>query len=118
MGLGSFFGLGGSNKPESNDDNNNNNNFVLPDVTAPNSNSSQIKEQLKGKIQQELAVANAAALIRNVSETCFDRCLKSPYTSSNDTCIDQCLAKYLRSWNIISRAYVTRIQNSSRSGEI
>ena len=117
MGLGSFFGLGGSNKPESTTTTDNSN-FVLPDVNNPNSNSSQIKEQLKGKIQQELAVANAAALIRNVSETCFDRCLKSPYTSSNDTCIDQCLAKYLRSWNIISRAYVTRIQNSSRSGEI
>lgn len=103
MGLGSLFG--GNSKPDS--------------VTTNNiSNDNPTVQKLKAQIQQELAIANATELVNKVGENCFEKCLTSPYSSNNDVCIDQCLAKYLRSWNVISKTYIARIQEASNSGEI
>ncbi|AAS50222.1 AAL144Cp [Eremothecium gossypii ATCC 10895] len=103
MALSSIFG-GGSPSQQSN----------LPTSSA----SSSVKDQLKGQIAQELAVANATELVNKVTENCFEKCLMAPYTSKQDTCVDQCLAKYMRSWNAISQAYVARIQQASANGDI
>ena len=103
MGLGSFFG-----KKET------------PEDAAPVAPTSQDPAtlQVKQQIQQELAIANATELVSKVSENCFEKCLQAPFSQGNDPCIDQCLAKYMRSWNVISRTYVARIQNASDTGEI
>lgn len=74
--------------------------------------------QVKQQIQQELAIANATELVSKVSENCFEKCLQAPFSQGNDPCIDQCLAKYMRSWNVISKTYVARIQDASNTGEI
>ncbi|SCU85805.1 LADA_0D09824g1_1 [Lachancea dasiensis] len=88
--------------------------------TAPASTAKavNVKEQLKTQIAQELAVANASELVNKVTENCFEKCLTSPYSSGEEGCVDQCLAKYMRSWNVVSKAYVARIQQASTSGEI
>ncbi|SMN21168.1 similar to Saccharomyces cerevisiae YGR181W TIM13 Mitochondrial intermembrane space protein [Maudiozyma saulgeensis] len=104
MGLGSFFG---GNKSTVTDNNS--------QTTISNDPTSQ---RVKAQIQQELAVANATELVNNVSKNCFEKCLMAPYSQPNDPCIDQCLAKYMRSWNVISKTYVARIQNASTTGEI
>lgn len=80
--------------------------------------SSAVTEQLKNQIAQELAIANATELVNKVTENCFEKCLTSPYSNGNEACVDQCLAKYMRSWNVVSRAYISRIQQASTSGEI
>ncbi|CCK71676.1 protein translocase subunit TIM13 KNAG_0H02610 [Huiozyma naganishii CBS 8797] len=85
---------------------------------AVSQGDSKITDQLKGQIKQEIAVANATELVSKASESCFNLCLQKPYNTNNDTCIDQCLAKYLRSWNIISKTYVSRIQEAANAGEI
>jgi import inner membrane translocase subunit TIM13 len=46
--------------------------------------SSQIKDQLKAQIAQELAVANATELVNKMTENCFEQCLKAPYTNPED----------------------------------
>ena len=86
--------------------------------SVPSSKASSIKDQLKTQIAQELAVANASELVNKVTENCFEKCLSSPYANGEEGCVDQCLAKYMRSWNVISKAYVARIQQASTSGEI
>lgn len=87
--------------------------------SGSNSNaSSGITNQVKTQISQELAVANATELVNKVTENCFEKCLNSPYTDRNEACVDQCLIKYMRSWNIVSKAYISRIQQASTSGEI
>lgn len=80
--------------------------------------SNPVTEKLKGQIVQELAVANATELVNKVTDNCFEKCLMSPYTEANEQCVDQCLAKYMRSWNVVSRAYIARIQQASTAGEI
>lgn len=103
MALTSIFG-GSSSQPTSS-------------VQAPSS-PNDIKSQLKSQISQELAVANATELVNKVTENCFEKCLNAPYTNSQEPCVDQCLAKYMRSWNAISKAYIARIQQASVNGEI
>ena len=100
MGLGSFFG----GKTTTTEENNSTNTTISNDPIA---------QKLKAQIQQELAVANATELVNKVSENCFEKCLLAPYQEGNDPCIDQCLAKYMRSWNVISKTYIARIQNLS-----
>ncbi|SCV99596.1 LAFE_0A06678g1_1 [Lachancea fermentati] len=86
--------------------------------TTSNPAASKVKEQLKVQIAQELAVANVTELVNKITENCFEKCLTSPYANAQEGCVDQCLAKYMRSWNVISKAYVARIQQASTSGEI
>ncbi|CAI4062725.1 protein translocase subunit TIM13 SKDI_07G4350 [Saccharomyces kudriavzevii IFO 1802] len=105
MGLSSIFGGGAPSQQKE-------------ASTNARTASNPIAKELKNQISQELAVANATELVNKISENCFEKCLNSPYSSRNDACIDQCLAKYMRSWNVISKAYISRIQNASASGEI
>lgn len=87
-------------------------------TTTSSSKAASVKEQLKTQIAQELAVANASELVNKVTENCFEKCLTNPYSNAEEGCVDQCLAKYMRSWNVVSKAYVARIQQASTSGEI
>ncbi|AJR78757.1 AIC_G0021660.mRNA.1.CDS.1 [Saccharomyces cerevisiae] len=105
MGLSSIFGGGAPSQQKE---------AATTAKTTPN----PIAKELKNQIAQELAVVNAIELVNKISENCFEKCLTSPYATRNDACIDQCLAKYMRSWNVISKAYISRIQNASASGEI
>lgn len=86
--------------------------------TTNSGGSSAVTDQLKNQIGQELAVANATELVNKATENCFAKCLKSPYSDGNENCVDECLAKYMRSWNVVSRAYISRIQQASTSGDI
>lgn len=82
------------------------------------SSADGLTSQVKTQISQELAVANATELVNKVTENCFEKCLKSPFSERNEPCVDECLVKYMKSWNIVSKAYIARIQQASASGEI
>ncbi|ODV59621.1 protein translocase subunit TIM13 ASCRUDRAFT_76981 [Ascoidea rubescens DSM 1968] len=66
------------------------------------------KRKLKEQISQELAVENATLLVEKISNNCFEKC-----PMADDLCVNQCLEKYMRSWNIISKTYISRIQKAS-----
>lgn len=89
-----------------------------PTATSPvgGDDSQKIKSQIQDSIAQELAIANATELVSKITENCFDKCIQQPSTSLNgqeDFCVNQCLEKYMRSWNVISKSYIGRIQQSS-----
>ncbi|KAK6200161.1 Tim10/DDP family zinc finger-domain-containing protein [Scheffersomyces amazonensis] len=78
--------------------------------------SQQLKKEIENQISQELAVANATELVSKITENCFEKCISQPANvlrPQEDQCVSQCLEKYMRSWNVISKAYITRIQQSS-----
>lgn len=77
--------------------------------------SQQLKQQIQDQISQELAVANATELVNKITENCFDKCVINPQsqlTPQEDSCVTQCLEKYMRSWNVVSKSYITRIQQA------
>ena len=88
--------------------------FSSSQTTAPSPTTAEgIKKQLKDQITLELAVANATELVNKITQNCFEKCIDVPQdqlTSQQGACTNQCLEKYMRSWNVISKTYVTRIQ--------
>lgn len=73
-----------------------------------------LKNQIQAQITQELAVVNATELVNKITENCFDKCIDVPESSltpQQDACLNQCMQRYLRSWNTISKSYVSRIQS-------
>lgn len=78
-----------------------------------NNQSQKIKTELELQIAQELAVANATELVNKITENCFTKCIDYPQdsiTAPQNLCVNQCLERYMRSWNVISKHYVARIQ--------
>ncbi|KNE57370.1 hypothetical protein AMAG_03091 [Allomyces macrogynus ATCC 38327] len=73
----------------------------------------QRKQQIMQQVRTELALANAQELINKIGDNCFTKCITKPSTkldSSEETCLAKCMDRYMDAWNIVSRAYVTRIQ--------
>lgn len=88
--------------------------FGTASSQAASLQSQQIKTQLQEQISQELAVANATELVNKITQNCFDKCILHPQdsiTAQQNGCINQCLEKYMRSWNVISKTYISRIQS-------
>ncbi|KAG7192365.1 protein translocase subunit [Scheffersomyces spartinae] len=77
-----------------------------------------IKQQLQTQISQELAVQNATELVSKITDNCFEMCINNPpqetLSGRENACVDQCLEKYMRSWNIISKTYISRIQQQNK----
>ncbi|WLF80414.1 protein translocase subunit [Lodderomyces elongisporus] len=81
--------------------------------SAVSAQAQKIKSDIQASISQELAAANAQELVRTISENCFEKCITQPkgfLDAEENACIDQCREKYMRSWNVVSRAYINRIQ--------
>lgn len=86
------------------------------DKVVPVSDTDRLKQQLKERTEQELAVADVTELINNMTRNCFDLCFETPgesVTPAQKRCTDMCLQKYMASWDILSKVYVSRIQESS-----
>lgn len=78
--------------------------------------ASPVVDKVKGQISQELAVTNATELVGKISDNCFEKCIQQPQdrvSAQENHCLGLCMEKYMRSWNVISRAYISRIQQSS-----
>lgn len=75
--------------------------------------NSQVKKQVEEQISQELAMVHANELVSKLTDNCFQRCILQPsssLTGVEETCVSQCMEKYMRAWNVISRSYISRIQ--------
>lgn len=97
----SFLGFGGSKNSDGG--------AAAPPISAE---QQQIVDQIKSTISQEIATTYASALVNSLSENCFEKCVKSPSGSldaAEDKCISDCSAKFMRAWNVVSKAYVARI---------
>ncbi|KAJ2843122.1 protein translocase subunit, partial [Coemansia erecta] len=74
--------------------------------------SSANKDEVKQRVRKEMAMANAQELVNNINKNCYQMCLsKNPGTSissSDETCLARCMDKFLASWDVVSRAYVSR----------
>lgn len=69
MALGGLFGGSGNSTP------------VTSSTVSPNS---QVKEQLKAQIGQELAIANATELVNKITENCFEQCQRQPFGTTEE----------------------------------
>ncbi|RKP05963.1 Tim10/DDP family zinc finger protein, partial [Thamnocephalis sphaerospora] len=71
------------------------------------------KQEVMDQVRGELAMANAQELINKVNEKCFNKCVPKPGTLLDGTeqgCISKCMDRYMEAWNVVSRAYISRVQ--------
>ncbi|XP_037949748.1 mitochondrial import inner membrane translocase subunit Tim13-like [Teleopsis dalmanni] len=71
------------------------------------------KGELIEQVRQQIAVANAQELLTKMTEKCFKKCVGKPgvtLDSSEQKCISMCMDRFMDSWNLVSRAYGTRLQ--------
>ncbi|RIB04869.1 Tim10/DDP family zinc finger protein, partial [Gigaspora rosea] len=71
------------------------------------------KQAVMDQVRNELALANAQELINKINEKCFSKCITKPgykLESGEQTCIAKCMDRYMDAWNIVSRAYIGRVQ--------
>ncbi|KAJ5923914.1 mitochondrial intermembrane space translocase subunit Tim13 [Penicillium verhagenii] len=79
--------------------------------------SAETKAGLMLQVQQEAAMNNARLLIQKVNDHCFEACVPSPGASMSaqeNTCVSSCMNKYISTWNIISRSYISRVAVESK----
>ncbi|THD18359.1 Mitochondrial import inner membrane translocase [Fasciola hepatica] len=89
------------------------------DSSAPadlHSLTSSQKEQLIEQMKQEVALATTQALLQNMSDICFKKCISKPGTSldnSEQKCVATCMDRYVDSWNLVSKTFAARIRRES-----
>ncbi|CDS13258.1 Putative Mitochondrial protein-transportingATPase [Lichtheimia ramosa] len=74
------------------------------------------KQEVMDKVRSELALANAQELINKINEKCYEKCVPKPgssLSSGEQACLSKCMDRYMEAWNVVSRAYVSRIQRES-----
>ena len=56
-------------------------------------------------------------LRQKVNEHCFEKCIPTPGTSLSkreEGCFTACMEKYMATWNVVSRQYISRIQKTQQ----
>ena len=54
---------------------------------------------------------------QKVNERCFEKCIPTPGTSLSsreEGCFTACMEKYMATWNVASRQYISRIQKTQQ----
>ncbi|CAG8610199.1 7814_t:CDS:2 [Cetraspora pellucida] len=86
------------------------------DFNMPTESQENRKQAVMDQVRNELALVNAQELINKINEKCFSKCITKPgykLESSEQTCIAKCMDRYMDAWNIVSRAYISRVQRES-----
>ncbi|BFZ54857.1 protein translocase subunit [Savitreella phatthalungensis] len=70
-------------------------------------------QQLKQQIRQEMSVAHAQELVKQMTDECFRRCVQVPagtLTAAQQSCASECMSLYTQAWAVVQRSYIERVQ--------
>ncbi|KAI9307113.1 Tim10/DDP family zinc finger-domain-containing protein [Cunninghamella echinulata] len=79
------------------------------------------KQEVMDQVRGELAMANAQELINKINEKCYLKCVPKPgprLENGEQQCLSKCMDQYMAAWNVVSRAYVGRIQRESQNQQL
>lgn len=77
--------------------------------------SEEVKKAVIEQTLRETSMANARALIENIDNNCFKKCVPKPgssLSSSETSCHSQCMDKYIAAWNVVNAAYIRRVKEA------
>ncbi|KAH9413279.1 mitochondrial import inner membrane translocase subunit Tim13-like [Dermatophagoides pteronyssinus] len=81
-----------------------------------NNLTSTQKAELIDNVKEQIAVATIQELLSKITNKCFEKCISKPGTtldSSETKCLNHCVDRFFDSYNIVSMAYGSRVQNES-----
>ncbi|CEG70203.1 hypothetical protein CU097_003000 [Rhizopus azygosporus] len=79
------------------------------------------KQEVMDQVRSELALANAQELINKINEKCYLKCVPKPgprLESGEQACLSKCMDRYMEAWNVVSRAYINRLQREQQGGSL
>ncbi|KAH7873312.1 Tim10/DDP family zinc finger-domain-containing protein [Lentinula edodes] len=94
--------------------------FFKNPLSSSSTDSAARKQAIMDQVRNELAQANAQQLMNNMNERCFKACVTKPgdsLSSSEQTCLTRCLDRFMDTFNIVSKTYISRIAKERSESE-
>lgn len=69
-------------------------------------------QEMKKQIQAEIATATIQELVDDMTDKCYNSCIKKPGTaldSYEQRCLGNCMDRFIDSYNLVSRIFTSRI---------
>lgn len=69
-------------------------------------------QEMKKQLQAELAAATFQELVEDMTEKCYNVCIKKPGTSLDNyeqRCLGNCMDRFIDSYNVVSKVFTKRI---------
>lgn len=70
-------------------------------------------QEMKKQITAEMAAATVQELVEDVTEKCYNLCVKKPGTSLDNyeqRCLGNCMDRFIDSYNLVSRTFTSRLE--------
>lgn len=71
-------------------------------------------QEMKKQLSAQIAAATFQELVDDMAEKCYNICIKKPGTSLDSyeqRCLGNCMDRFIDSYNVVSRAFTSRIQS-------
>lgn len=69
-------------------------------------------QEMKKQLQAELAAATFQELVEDMTEKCYNVCVKKPGASLDNyeqRCLGNCMDRFIDSYNVVSKVFTKRI---------
>lgn len=69
-------------------------------------------QEMKKQLQAELAAATFQELVEDMTEKCYNVCIKKPGTSLDNyeqRCLGNCMDRFIDAYNVVSKVFTKRI---------
>jgi len=71
-------------------------------------------QEIKKQLQAQLAAATYQELVEEMTEKCYNICIKKPGTSLDSyesRCLGNCMDRFIDSYNVVSKELTSRISS-------
>lgn len=76
-------------------------------------------QEVKKQIETEMAAATLQELVEDMTEKCFNICVKKPGSTLDNyeqRCLGNCMDRFIDSYNVVTKAYTARIASHMNQG--
>ena len=71
-------------------------------------------QEVKKQIQAQIAQATIQELVDDITEKCYNTCVKKPGSaldSYEQRCLGNCMDRFIDSYNLVSRTFTSRMES-------
>lgn len=71
-------------------------------------------ETVKKQLKAQLAAATYQQMVEDMSEKCFNMCIKKPGTSLDNyesRCLGNCMDRFIDSYNVVTKEFTAKLSN-------
>ena len=92
---------------------------MAADLSALNNMGPADRSKLMQTVREQVAIQNFQQLYEKMVDKCFQKCVPKPSTDLDryeKRCLEMCMDRYTDAWNVVSRAYNSRLTKDIELG--